>query len=55
MSSLSTINKTRDFAELSLRSVFPAIDTKNLELSGKIYMLIFNDSYIYRDFPDRED
>ncbi|CDW80673.1 proteasome-associated protein ecm29 homolog [Stylonychia lemnae] len=55
IASLSHINKTRDFAELSIRSVFPAIDTKNQDMSEKIYHLIFNETYIYRDFSERED
>jgi len=51
----SSINKTKDLAELSIRSVFAAIDTKNLGISEKVFKMIFNDTYFYKDFSERED
>jgi hypothetical protein len=55
MASMVTISKTKDYAEISLRSVFSSIDLKDTEMSKVLYKLIFNESYIFRDFPQRED
>ncbi len=49
------MNKTKDLADLSIRSVFAAIDTKDLQMTEKIFKMIFNEMYIYRDFSERED
>eukprot|EP00347_Sterkiella_histriomuscorum_P023653 403333856 len=55
VANMSSINKTRDLADLSIKSVFSAIDTKNDKVSEQIFSLLFNDLYFYKDFPDRED
>jgi hypothetical protein len=51
MAAQSNISKTKNAAELSLRSVIAAVDTKDYEISKHIYRLIFNETYVYRDFP----
>ena len=53
--SLSTINKTRETAELSTRNLFASIDTKDMSLSQKFFSLAFTETYFYRDFSERED
>ena len=55
VASLSTINRTKDLAELSLKSVIAAIDTKDSAVSEKIFKLIFGEFYLYKDFRERED
>jgi len=56
IASLSTISKTRETAELSLRGIFSSVDThKDQALSAKLYSLVFSELYIYRDFSERED
>ena len=55
IATLSSINKTKDLAEMSIRSVFAAVDTKDTVISEKIYKLLFNEMYIYKDFSERED
>lgn len=51
----SGYSKIRDDADSFVKSVLTDIDTKNTEISEKIYKLIFNETYFYRDFPNRED
>lgn len=55
MAILSSVNKTRDLADLSIRSVFSAIDTKDESVSEKVFRMIFNEMYFYKDFSERED
>ena len=55
IASLSSINKTKETAEISLRSIFQSLDTKDRAISEKVYRLIFTELYIYHDFSERED
>ena len=55
IASLSTINKTKETAEVSLRSVLSAVSTKDEDLTAKIFKLIFAEMYIFKDFPERQD
>lgn len=55
MAILSSVNKTRDLADLSIRSVFSAIDTKDESVSEKVFRMIFNEMYFFKDFSERED
>ena len=53
IATLSSINKTKETAEISLRSIFQSLDTKDAGLSEKVYRLIFTELYIYHDFSER--
>ena len=55
MGTLTNINKTRDSAEVTLKSLFGTIDTKDTIVSEKLFKLVFNELYIYKDFSERED
>ena len=55
IASVSPITKTKDSAEMNVKSLFMSLDTRDLSLSEKLYRLIFSETYIYRDFKERED
>lgn len=45
----------KNYAELSIRNIFQAVDTKDKELALMFYRLTFSETYIYKDFLQRED
>jgi hypothetical protein len=51
MAAHSPYHKAKDYAEISLRGAQANIETSNSEVSEKIYKLIFNETYFYKDFP----
>ena len=55
IATLSNINKTKDMAEISLRSVLTAVSSKDEDLSQKIFQMIFSEMYFYKDFKERQD
>ena len=55
VASMSNISKTKEAAELTLRGIMSSIDTKDSALSAKLYSLAFSETYIYKDFEERED
>lgn len=47
--------KVKDHAEISIRNIFQSIDTRDERLALQLFRLVFSETYIYKDFPQRED
>jgi hypothetical protein len=55
MASFINFQKVKDYAEVSIRNLFQSVDTKDEKLALQLYRLTFSETYIYKDFPQRED
>jgi hypothetical protein len=45
--SLSNINKTKETAEIAVRSLMQGIDTKNTVIPLRLFRIVFSELYIF--------